>query len=94
MSNAPSRKRIPVNPGRTMKASEFKPKCLDVMDEVQARHIEVVITKRGKPVAKLVPAEDVAPDPVGFMRGTVLVQADIVSPDPEAWAEDDTREGR
>lgn len=72
-----------------MKASEFKPKYLSVMDEVEERHIEVVITKRGKPVAKLVPAEDIAPNPLGFMRGTVLAQGDIVSPDPEAWGDDD-----
>ena len=38
---------------RTMTASEFRAKCLHIMDEVAATGEEVVITKRGKPVAKL-----------------------------------------
>ena len=40
---------------RTMKASEFKARCLKLMDEVQETGEEVVITKNGKPVSKLVP---------------------------------------
>ena len=38
---------------RTVKASEFKAKCLKLMDEVAASGEEIVITKKGKPVAKL-----------------------------------------
>ena len=41
---------------RTMAAGEFKAKCLAVMDEVQATGQPVLITKRGKPVARLTPA--------------------------------------
>ena len=40
---------------KTMKAAEFKAKCLDVLDQVAARHETVVVTKRGKPVAQVVP---------------------------------------
>ena len=40
---------------RTIKASEFKAKCLKLMDEVAASGEEIVITKNGKPVAKLTP---------------------------------------
>lgn len=43
----------------------------------------------GTPVARLVPADELGESPIGFMRGTVLAQDDIVSPDPEAWATDD-----
>jgi prevent-host-death family protein len=39
----------------TLKASEFKAKCLKLMDEVQSSGEEIVITKNGKPVSKLVP---------------------------------------
>jgi prevent-host-death family protein len=39
---------------RTMKASEFKAKCLQVLDEVQATGVPVQVTKRGKVVARLV----------------------------------------
>jgi prevent-host-death family protein len=43
---------------KKMAAGSFKIHCLAVMDEVQAKRREaVVITKRGKPVAKLVPAD-------------------------------------
>ena len=44
-----------VNPNgpRTIKASEFKAKCLKLMDEVAENGEEIVITKNGKPVAKL-----------------------------------------
>lgn len=73
---------------REVKASEFKAKCLSVMDEVRERGVQVVITKRGKPVAKLVPVQEVVRSPIGFMRGTVIAQEDIVSPDHEAWALD------
>lgn len=57
------------------------------MDEVATRHIEVVVTKRGKPVAKLAPVQVEPPNPIGFLRGTVLWHGDIVSPDFEAWTE-------
>ena len=40
---------------QTLKASEFKAKCLKLMDEVQKTGDEIVITKNGKPVSKLVP---------------------------------------
>jgi prevent-host-death family protein len=40
-----------------MAAGDFKAKCLALMDEVAAKRETVVITKRGKPVAKLVPVE-------------------------------------
>ena len=40
---------------RTMKASEFKAKCLKLMDEVAESGEEIIITKNGKPVAKLAP---------------------------------------
>lgn len=42
---------------RTMPAGEFKAKCLAVMDQVQASGETVIVTKRGKPVAQLVPLE-------------------------------------
>jgi prevent-host-death family protein len=40
---------------QTLKASEFKARCLKLMDEVQETGEEIVITKNGKPVSKLVP---------------------------------------
>jgi len=39
-------------------AGEFKAKCLKIMDQVKNYHEEIIITKHGKPVAKLVPVEE------------------------------------
>ena len=65
---------------KTMSAGVFKAQCLAVMDEVQARRETGVITKRGKAVAKLVPAER-EPDRIyNFLRGKGSVRGDIVAP--------------
>ena len=52
---------------RTMAAAKFKAQCLAVMDEVQAKREPVLVTKNGKPVAKLVPLE-VEDDPLSVFR--------------------------
>jgi len=65
---------------RTMPAGKFKAQCLAVMDEVQKKRHAVVITKRGKPVAKLVPVEPRQDDIFGFMKGKIKIKGDIVKP--------------
>ncbi len=65
---------------RTMAAGEFKAKCLKVMDQVNAKREIVVITKRGKPIAKLVPMEETTDPIFGFMNGKIKVNGDIVGP--------------
>lgn len=71
----------------SISVSEFKAKCLGIMEEVHERGVEYVVTKRGKPIAKVVPVSAAAPDPFGFLGGTVLEEHDIVSPDHELWEE-------
>ena len=61
-------------------AANFKANCLRLMDEVAQRRTPIVITKRGKPVAKLVPADDGPIDIFGRMAGTVKICGDIISP--------------
>ena len=61
-------------------AGAFKANCLAVMDEVQTKRITVVITKRGKPVAKLVPVDAKKDDLFDSFRGKVAIVGDIVSP--------------
>jgi prevent-host-death family protein len=69
-----------------IKAGEFKAKCLELMDWVAAGHEEIIITKRGKPVAKLVPVSDKPrKDLFGYMKGTVEILGDIVSPIDVEW---------
>jgi prevent-host-death family protein len=74
---------------KKMAAGAFKVHCLAVMDEVQAKRETVVITKHGKPVAKLVPADKNTDDIYDFLAGKGKVTGDIVSPaiSSEAWAE-------
>lgn len=70
---------------KTMAAGSFKVHCLAVMDEVQAKREVVVITKRGKPVAKLVPVSQDADDIYGFLRGKGAITGDVISPVIEDW---------
>ena len=68
---------------KTMPAGSFKTHCLSVIDDVFENHEEVIITKHGKPMARLVPLEDSAKDPdeiFGFMRGRMEIVGDIISP--------------
>ena len=76
---------------KTITAGTFKARCLAIMDEVAAKRESVVITKRGKPVAKLVPVEKEKDDIFGFFncKGTIEIKGDIVSPilSPEEWGD-------
>ena len=73
---------------RKIAAGEFKAKCLGVLDEVQKTRRAVIITKRGKPVAKLVPVVDTPTSFIGSMRGTMEIAGDIVSPIGVKWEAD------
>ncbi len=66
-------------------ASEFKARCLELMDTVRDTHETIIITKHGTPVAKLVPFEEEFPSAVGYMRGTVLWYGDLISPIDVEW---------
>ena len=65
---------------KKMAAGVFKARCLAVMDEVQAKKETVLITKHGKPVAKLVPVSGEKDDIYGFMAGKIKIMGDVVSP--------------
>jgi antitoxin (DNA-binding transcriptional repressor) of toxin-antitoxin stability system len=70
-----------------VKAGVFKDTCLSLLDQVSQREVEVVVTKHGTPVARVVPESGSVPSAHGFMSGTLLVHGDIVSPDFEAWGD-------
>ena len=74
---------------KKMAAGVFKANCLAVMDEVQAKRETVVITKHGKPVAKLVPINTDKEEIFGFLAGKGKVTGDVVSPalTAEEWGE-------
>lgn len=69
----------------TVGATEFKARCLELMDRVATTGNPVVITKRGKPVARLVPARRRPRSVVGALKGHVRIRGDIVSPIDVGW---------
>jgi prevent-host-death family protein len=69
-------------------AAEFKARCLALMEDVRTTREPVLITKRGKPIAKLVPVNGNKKDDfIGRLKGKIRVIGDIESPvePPEAW---------
>ena len=73
---------------RRVPAATFKAECLRLMDEVQQRRTPIIITKRGKPVAKLVPIDEKPIDLFGYMAGTIKICGDIISPIDLEWGGD------
>lgn len=70
---------------RMIKASEFKAKCLALMDEVERTGQPVVITKKGKPVAELVPHRASRPKALGLLKDRLFITGDIISPIDVEW---------
>ena len=68
-------------------AGVFKARCLKLMDEVNASGGEIVITKRGKPVAKLTPMPKKVPSLFGCMKGMAEELGDIMAPTGVTWDE-------
>ena len=73
---------------RVIKASEFKAKCLQLMDEVAASGEEIIITKRGRPVSRLTPYRQKSKMAFGRNRDNIRSLKDIVEPMPADWFED------
>jgi prevent-host-death family protein len=70
---------------RTIKASEFKAKCLQLMDEVAETGDTIVVTKNGQPVAQLGPVVSRATTLAGAHRGQITIRGDILAPVDEVW---------
>jgi len=68
-------------------AGLFKAQCLGLLDEVERERKEIVITKRGRVVARLVPVKPEAPVIFGRLKGTGRVVGDILSTG-ESWDAD------
>lgn len=67
-------------------AGEFESKCLKLMDQVRDTHEEIVVTKHGKPVVKIIPSEEEKPRPLlGYSQGSVSINGDITAPIGEVW---------
>ena len=70
---------------RIIKASEFKAKCLKIMDEVAATGEPVVITKNGVPISQLIPARRRPETLFGALKGSVSIRGDIIAPVDTEW---------
>jgi prevent-host-death family protein len=58
-------------------AAKFKEQCLSILDHLDADGI--VITKRGRPVARVLPVERASADLIGSLRGRMRVRGDLTS---------------
>jgi prevent-host-death family protein len=74
-----------VTTAKIMKAGEFKAKCLELMDQVAASGDSIVITKRGKPVAKLGPVVERPETLAGFFKDKIKHIGDVVTPVAVDW---------
>ena len=71
-----------------MPAGKFKSGCLALMDRVNKTHEEIVITKHGKPIARMVPVSNAPKIPLfGCMKGTVHAQGDLLESLDIDWGE-------
>jgi prevent-host-death family protein len=73
---------------RTMTATEFKARCLALLDEVAATGEVITVLKHGRPVAQLVPAVPRAEGhPQDALAGTVEILGDVIGPvlEPDVW---------
>ncbi|HEY5258707.1 MAG TPA: type II toxin-antitoxin system prevent-host-death family antitoxin [Candidatus Baltobacteraceae bacterium] len=75
---------------REIGATEFKARCLELMDEVERLGAEITITKHRRPVARLVPVHASTGRFCGSLKGMVLGWGDIVSPTGEGWEGDES----
>ena len=70
---------------RKIEASEFRVKCLKLMDEVADSGQEIVITKNGRPVSRLVPYREKPKSLFGIDRGRFTIVGEIVGPLDMEW---------
>ena len=70
---------------RTITASEFKAKCLELMDEVTENGATLVITKNGCLVSRLIPYREMPRAPFGRDRDIIQIRGDIIEPLDVEW---------
>lgn len=73
-------------PAAPIPVTLFKAHCLEIIETVQRKRTTIVISKRGKPVARLVPIDsEPVPSLLGSMKGTGREIGDIISPIEDEW---------
>jgi len=77
-----------------MGAGEFKAKCLSLLDDVAKTGRPLVVTKRGRPVAKVIPAGRATASKEAPLEGSIVWEGDVVSPIDSSWEADRRRRKR
>lgn len=72
---------------KTIAASDFKARCLALLDEISDEGEELIILKRGVPVARVLPVVAAGGSPQAKLRGTVIATDDLIDPPlpSDAW---------
>ena len=70
---------------KTIAAAVFKAKCLTLMEDVRSTRRPLVITKRGKPMVKLVPVDGPKDEFIGRLKGVFEVVGELDDDAPEPW---------
>lgn len=70
---------------KEISAAAFKTQCLGLMEKVRSTKCPLIITKRGKPVAKLVPIDEPKDDFIGRLKGVFEVVGDLDADPAEEW---------
>jgi len=70
----------------TVAATEFKSKCLALLEQVRTTRVPLAVTKRGKEIARVVPVPDEAAAP--DLRGSIVFQAEDLTSTGENWEAD------
>lgn len=78
-----------MNKNQVVSASDFKAHCLDYLEKTRIGKVAYIVTKRGKPIAKLVPLnEQQATFAFGQMQGSATIIGDIIAPIEVDWGND------
>ncbi|OJW67861.1 MAG: antitoxin [Candidatus Amoebophilus sp. 36-38] len=65
--------------------SQFKAHCLEIIEKLQTDHQPIIITKRDKPIAKVVPFDNQKASLFGLLKHKAEIKGDIIAPIDEKW---------
>jgi prevent-host-death family protein len=85
IKNSPIIQELALQEMKTIQAGKFKAHCLALLDEVAQTNEVLVITKHGRPVAKVLPFDSKKDDTDLSMRGLATYVGDLISPVEDEW---------
>jgi prevent-host-death family protein len=74
-----------MKPIKTVPATEFKERCLALLEEVRQTRRSLLVTRHGKPVAEISPYKESKVEAVNPLKGSILYQGDLLAPIDEKW---------